>query len=396
MQKHMYILISVLFLWTCQSNDENPITEDPVTISIEGNSILEGNTGTKEILFTVKLSEASTETITVNYASEDLSAMANLDYEPVSGQLTFEPGETSKEFAVVSMTDEWREGNERFKVVLSNPVNADIFGGTVISTIRNDDNDLFKDEEGYLSRDSYPGYSLSWADEFEEPQVNLNNWTFEIGNGQNGWGNNELEYYTDRPENAFIEDGKLTIHATNVPWVGRQYTSARMITQGKQEFQFGRIDIRAKLPKTQGIWPALWMLGTNIQEIGWPKCGEIDIMELVGHQASIVHGTIHYGDDWPNNSFKGEPFSITPNTFDEEFHVFSILWEKDRIAWYVDDIVFYEIDPTTLDGKPYPFNETFFFIFNVAIGGNWPGSPDETTVFPQEMIVDYIRIFQKT
>ncbi len=390
------IYLSILFILCCKTPDDTEMpTPDPVRISIEDNFILEGDEGNSSIEFTIELTEASAQTISVDYTTEDLSAMVYLDYIPISGQLSFAPGETTKTLTVETITDEWREGNEKFNVKLSNPTNAEIFGGTAIGTIRNDDTNLDKAEDGYITRTSYEGFESVWVDEFDGPEIDLDNWTFEIGNGQEGWGNNELEYYTDRPENASIQDGNLVIHATNVPWVGRQYTSARMITRDKKEFKFGRIDIRAKIPKTQGIWPALWMLGANFGEIGWPQCGEIDIMELVGHFPSIVHGTIHYGDDFPNNSFKGESFSIAPNTFDEEFHVFTLLWDLNRIAWYVDDIVYYEIDPTTLDGKPYPFNQDFFFLFNVAIGGNWPGNPDQTTEFPQEMIVDYIRVFQK-
>jgi beta-glucanase (GH16 family) len=166
-----------------------------------------------------------------------------------------------------------------------------------------------------------------------------------------------------------------------------------MITKAKKEFQYGRIDIRARLPYGQGIWPAIWMLGANIDDVGWPRCGEIDIMELVGHLPKVSHGTAHYDvDGWAS---KGSSYALTTGqTFSDEFHVFTIVWEMNRIKWYVDYNKFFELSAQDVGGT-YPFNNPFFFIMNIAVGGNWPGDPDETTVFPQTMEVDYIRVFQQ-
>jgi beta-glucanase (GH16 family) len=167
-----------------------------------------------------------------------------------------------------------------------------------------------------------------------------------------------------------------------------------MTTQEKKFFKFGRIDIRAKLPVGKGIWPALWMLGTNISSAGWPACGEIDNMELIGTYPSTVYGTAHWSNAGGSHSSKGTNYTLVAGDFSKQFHVFSIVWTQDNIQWYVDDQKYLEISVSDVGSANYPFNSDLFFIFNVAVGGNWPGSPDYTTEFPQRMFVDYIRVFQ--
>ncbi len=244
---------------------------------------------------------------------------------------------------------------------------------------------------GFVSPNSYPNRSLVWEDDFSGSAVNLSNWTFETGTGDNGWGNNELQYY--RSNNAFTQDGHLIIAAKEERFQTSNYTSARMITRGKQQFQYGRIDIRAALPQGQGIWPALWMLGSNFNTVGWPASGEIDIMEMVGGDGreNTVHGTVHWQNDGQHANYGGD-VTLPSGTFNDEFHVFSIEWNASRITWYLDGVEFHAIDttPTQLD----EFRNSFFFIFNLAVGGNWPGSPNNTTSFPQYLIVDYVRVFQ--
>lgn len=248
-------------------------------------------------------------------------------------------------------------------------------------------------QDGYNTPSSYSGYNLVWADEFNGSDLDLNNWSFNIGRGNGGWGNNESQYYTDGANNLMVKDGRLVITAKKESIGDAEYSSARIVTQGKKEFQFGRIDIRAKLPKGQGIWPALWMLGSNITSVGWPACGEIDIMELIGHIPNTVYGTAHWGSSFPS-TYKTGQISLPAGEFDDQYHVFTIIWEQNQIKWYMDDKAFHTITPSNT-GSIYPFNNKFFFIFNVAVGGNWPGYPDGTTVFPQTMEVDFIRVFQK-
>ncbi len=250
-------------------------------------------------------------------------------------------------------------------------------------------------EQGYVTPLSYDGYDLVWHDEFDGNTVNPDYWVFEIGDGCPdlcGWGNNEWQYY--RNGNAWVSDGVLTIEARRENFGGSSFTSARMKTEGRKSFQYGRVDIRALLPKGQGIWPALWMLGNNITTVGWPRCGEIDIMEMIGGSGreNQVHGTLH----WHNNGhvFTGGSYTLSEGTFADEYHVFTIIWDEEYIRWFVNDIQYYELLITP--AHMTEFHQEFFFIFNVAVGGNWPGYPDQTTTFPQQMRVDYIRVFQKT
>jgi beta-glucanase (GH16 family) len=246
---------------------------------------------------------------------------------------------------------------------------------------------------GYSTATSYPGYTLVWSEEFDGTTLSMSDWNYEIGTGSGGWGNNEKQYY--RQENSFVSDGLFIIEAKNETFNNSQYTSTRVTTQGKQSFTYGRIDVRAALPYGKGMWPAIWMLGNSVSTEGWPKCGEIDIMEMVGGNVSggdnTVHGTVH----WDNNGTKADysgSNKLSEGIFAQEFHVFSIIWDEQQIRWFRDDIQFHSIDitPAALS----EFHEPFFFILNVAVGGNWPGNPDANTKFPQAMAVDYIRVFQ--
>jgi beta-glucanase (GH16 family) len=204
-----------------------------------------------------------------------------------------------------------------------------------------------------------------------------------------------LEYY--QKANTTVADGYLFIEARKESKGGKEYTSSRIITRDKVSIKYGRVDIRAALPKGQGIWPALWMLGSNFSTVGWAKCGEIDIMEMIGGGSgrdNRVYGTAHWYDDDPGaNVNYGGGTTLASGTFADEFHVFSIIWDEEKITWYLDDKQFQVIDITP--DELSEFHEEFFFIMNVAVGGNWPGSPDGTTVFPQRMAVDYIRVFQE-
>ncbi len=245
---------------------------------------------------------------------------------------------------------------------------------------------------GYTTPESYDGYNLVWRDEFDGDALNLDFWTHETGTGSSGWGNNELQYY--RAQNTTVEEGFLVIEAKKENFGGRNYTSSRIKTEGKKEFKYGRVDIRAAMPKGQGIWPALWMLGANFSTVGWPKCGEIDIMEMIGGTGkdNTVHGTVHWDNNGSHAEY-GQSYTLPSGILADEWHVYTIIWNENTITWFIDDIQYNVIDITPSGLSE--FREEFFFIFNVAVGGNWPGSPDGTTVFPQRMAVDYIRVFQK-
>lgn len=249
--------------------------------------------------------------------------------------------------------------------------------------------------------DSIPvpdGWKLVWNDEFNGRNIDTEKWEHEV----NGWdgGNNELQYYTDRVENSYISDGCLVIKALKETYTGsdgtRDYTSARLRTANKGDWLYGRFEIRAKLPIGKGLWPAIWMLPTDWVYGGWPTSGEIDIMELVGHEPWHVFGTIHFGGSG-NHLQSGTDYSLSSGLFSDDFHVFTVEWERTEMRWYVDGNLYQTINSwsTTAAQYPAPFDQRFHLLLNVAVGGDWPGEPDATTVFPQTMKVDYVRVFQR-
>jgi beta-glucanase (GH16 family) len=236
-----------------------------------------------------------------------------------------------------------------------------------------------------------PG-STSWSDEFDGPASTLPNsakWTYDLGGG--GWGNQELETYTSDPANVHLDgNGHLVIH---VDRAGSTYTSARIKTQGRFSAQYGRIEARIRLPFGQGIWPAFWMLGADYPATPWPQCGEIDIMENVGREPSVVHGSVH-GPGYSGGSSISSAYTLAGGAkLSDDFHVFAIDWAPQSIAFSVDGVVYRTVRPGSLpSGAPWVFDKPFFLILNVAVGGTFPGSPNATTEFPQEMIVDYVRV----
>ena len=243
------------------------------------------------------------------------------------------------------------------------------------------------------------GWALVWNDEFDGPALNLEKWSFEIGG--HGWGNNELQYYSDEDSTAFIQDGKLVIRADLVPQgTGssdnlRYFSSARLRTSGKGDWRYGRIEVKAKLALGQGIWPAIWMLPTDWMYGGWPESGEIDIMEHVGYDPGRVHGSIHTGSyNHKINTQRGG--SKLLDKISSKFYVYAIEWYEDRIDFLIDDAKYFSFQN---DGKndfnTWPFNQRFHLLINIAVGGDWPGSPDETTQFPTEMEVEYVRVYEK-
>ena len=370
--------------------DETPSVVPNIYFPIDVSALESPENSTFE--FPLVLDRSTDREVTVHYETNSLTAIEGEDFLPASGTVSFAPGETSATIIVEIVIDEYIEEDEQFRVVLTQSQNGVFLNGSqhAIGTIRNDDTAIQVTTEGYVSADSYSGKSLVWSDEFDESEINLNNWTYDLG--AHGWGNQELQLYTSNSQNSYVHDGNLMIVAKNE---GNYYTSARMKSIDLQEFQYGRIDVRALLPKGQGIWPAIWMLGANFPTAGWPACGEIDIMELIGSSPNYVHGTVHYGDDYTQHQFTGQGTSISfGQTFSDEFHVFSIDWNEQGITWYLDDVEFFSIDQTVSGNQNYPFDNPFFFILNIAVGGEWPGYPDETTEFPQYMAVDYVRVFQ--
>jgi beta-glucanase (GH16 family) len=247
-----------------------------------------------------------------------------------------------------------------------------------------------KDDEG-----SRAEMTLIWSDEFNKPEgtsPNATKWAYDIGRGSNGWGNNESQYYTNRAENVSTDgQGNLKIIAKKEQYSGSNYTSARILTKGKFSQKYGRFEARIKLPRGQGIWPAFWMLGDNFTTVGWPNCGEIDLMEYLGHEVSKVHSTVH-GPGYSGGSSVSSSYTLTNARFDNSFHVFAAEWSSNTIKFYVDENLYHTITPNNVKGN-WVFDQPFFMILNVAIGGNWPGYPNASTYFPQTMYIDYVRVY---
>jgi beta-glucanase (GH16 family) len=251
-----------------------------------------------------------------------------------------------------------------------------------------------------------PAWKLVWSDEFHGANgsaVDSSKWVAETGGG--GWGNNELESYTSRLANAYQQNGNLVIKAVQEKFTGkdgvaRSYTSARLKTLGRFSQTYGRFEARIKIPRGQGIWPAFWMLGDDIDKPGWPSCGEIDIMENIGKEPTLVHGTIH-GPGYSGEHGIGSSFALpsalpTGENFADDFHIYAVEWEPNVIRFYVDEHLYATRTPAELPaGAKWVYDHPFFILLNVAVGGYWPGNPDESTVFPQSMLVDYVRVYER-
>jgi len=391
-----FILIFSIFSFLACSNadDENPMNNTNLPVV----SISDASTSEREgarLDFSLSVSGEIVSAITLNYSLTGITATPDEDFSAGSGSVTLEPGTSSTTISIAIVDDTIKELDEKFQITLSNSTQVTIDDNTAIGIIRDNDDLSSFDELGYLTPTSYFGYNLSWSDEFDGTELTEEDYNYEIGDGCNigicGWGNNELQRYTSEAKNSALLDGKLVITALEES--PNVYSSARITTKGKQKFRFGRIDIRAKLPYGQGIWPALWMLGSNIDDKGWPSCGEIDIMEMVGHIPDEVLGTAHWGTSPGPSIFQSGKKRIAQD-YSDAYHVFTMEWTSTELNWYVDEEKFHTITSAQLNGAANPFLSEFFFIFNIAVGGNLPGNPDDTTTFPQTMEVDYIRVFQ--
>lgn len=364
MIKQLFFLIFLISFSLLACDNGTPETNEPenLTVNIDISNVNEGivditATAENAVEYKVLINEDE------NSALTNSSGVFQLDFD--------EEGFFDIEVRAYGNSGKFIKKDSQVEITLGNEINP---------------------EDGYTTPLSYPDYTLVWNDEFNGTSINTSDWNFETGTGDGGWGNNELQYY--RSSNAWVEDGLLVIHADDDGYQDSDYTSTRMTTQNNRYFQYGRIDIKALLPEGKGIWPALWMLGQNFSSVGWPACGEIDIMEMVGGSGreNTVHGTLH----WENSGHvqTGGSYETLGNNFAEQYHVFTLLWDETSIKWLVDDVQYHVID--IQPAHMTEFHNPFFFIFNVAVGGNWPGSPDETTVFPQRMKVDYVRVFQTT
>lgn len=242
------------------------------------------------------------------------------------------------------------------------------------------------------------GYTLIWNDEFDGNSIDPEHWTYETGDGTDyglpaGWGNNELQLYTtDEANAAIVSDAGNSVLAITALEENDVYTSARLTTQDLLSIRFGRMAIRAKLPEGQGIWPAIWMLGDNVDEISWPGCGEIDIMELLGNEPDVKYSTLHYTNSENAHAEIQHRYELSEGRFSDTYHVLSVDWTPESLTFLLDEV---ELQSLPIEGDMKEFLRSFYLIMNVAVGGYWPGNPDGSTLFPQTLYVDYVRVFSK-
>ena len=240
-------------------------------------------------------------------------------------------------------------------------------------------------------------WELVWSDDFNGTAGNApdaTKWAFDIGTGSNGWGNSELQYYTNRPANIQLDgSGKLVITARSESYSGSGFTSARIKTKGLFAQAYGRFEARIKTPTGPGIWPAFWMLGSNIDTKPWPQCGEIDIMEQRGQQPSVTHGTLH-GPGYSGGNSIGKAYALTNGRFDTDYHIYAVEWGEDYIDFFVDNFLYQRLTPADVTGE-WVYNQPFYLLLNVAVGGNFVGFPTSGTPFPQSMYVDYVKVYKQ-
>ncbi len=242
-------------------------------------------------------------------------------------------------------------------------------------------------------------WKLVWNDEFDGPSLDYKKWEIEVN--AFGGGNNELQIYTDRKENVRVEDGHLVLEARRdnhgIAGTVREYSSGRIRSKHRGDWKYGKFETRAKLPAGQGVWSAIWMLPTDEKYGTWASSGEIDIMEFKGQEPDVVWGTLHYGSQWPGNKHTGDTYKLDKGNFTDDFHIFTLEWEEGKIRWYVDGkLTQTQTKWESNGGKfPAPFDQEFHILLNLAIGGGFLGNPDGTTKFPREMLVDYVRVYQR-
>jgi beta-glucanase (GH16 family) len=382
-------LLFCLFLVACK-DDTGPLNVGDPRLVVYNLSFDETNED-RDVIYYVRMMGEITFDVPVDYLSVDGSAIAGVDYEAFSGQLVFGPGEMIKELPITIKGNELIEDKEEFTIEFSSPVGD--FTAAEVTIEINDDDDV------ETEIDVPAGYSLEWHDEFNREAIDASNWTYETGDGTAfglpaGWGNDELQIYTNSSDNSMIttESNASVLAITARENGSGGYTSAKLTTNDLVSVRFGRIDVRAKMPEGQGLWPAVWMLGDNRGIVDWPGCGEIDIVEVLGHEPDLMYATVHYTNGENRNGEIGEELRSTGASFSEEYHVFTLEWTPEIMAFFVDG---QEVHQVAIQSDMKEFLRSFYLILNVAVGGNWPGDPDGSTVFTQTMYVDYVRVFSK-
>jgi beta-glucanase (GH16 family) len=373
-----------------------------------GNGVVQTTTE-KDKSFTIYYPEAGSYTVSlkvVNYSGETNLAILTVEIEESDISISFTTEVDAQKPNYIHLTNTTIGEYDSFKWIYSDSTVENEtettayfpFSGSYTIKLEVSKNGYtFSSTENVIISQDDPAYienmQLVWSDEFEGSSINTSNWTFETG--ASGWGNNELQNYTNG-SNAQIVDGKLVITAKKVDDLTQvgSYTSSRMISENKREFKYGRFEIRAKLPSGRGIWPAIWMLGSNFRNTGWPECGEIDIMEYVGYNPNTIYATVHTPSGYGGN---GDGSSKNLTTCEEEFHIYGLIWTEESLSFYTDkpENVTHVYAPSTKTANNWPFNQPAFFILNVAVGGSWGGAQGiDNAIFPQSLEIDYVRVYE--
>ncbi len=346
----------------------------------------EGNGKNKVLTVRARLSHSSDQPVTVTYSTVDSTAKANKDYIPiVDSSFVFNPGTTLDSFHVTLISDTITEFTKAFKILITNVDNGSGIGESLPITIIDDDfHNVYLASDGYISPLQIPGMSLEFSEEFNDSLSTLGEFNFDTGPSLLF---NQLQTFTTDSDNIKVSNGNLVITARKD---GTNYTSAGINTRNRVIFEYGLIMIRAKMPQGTGIWPSLWMLGNTFDETNWPLCGQIDIATLRGQQPNLMTGAVYYylSDIQERQSSYSLP--VYSDTFSDEYHVFSILWQPGEIEWYVDNHKYMTFSKADV-GDSYIFNSAFWLNITLAVGGDLVGNPDYTTQFPQTMKIDYVR-----
>ncbi len=372
-------------LASCSKNDNGNLTP---TVKLLPRNDYEGTGENKMLDVTVTLSPAADVPVTITYSTVDSTAVGNKDFIPITdATLVFQPGETSKTIQVEIISDSVIEFTEAFKIQINSVQNAEGSGLSLPITIYDDDSlDITQVADGFISPDSYRNMYLFYDDEFNDSSVNINKWSYDVGEGI--WAD-QWQEYTSNPDNIRESGGLLKITARNN---SGHYTSGRINSASTHPFKYGLVEIRAKFPKGTGLWPSVWLLGSSYNGTNWPLCGEMDIATLKGQVPGQMIGSAFYDITDP---VRKDGFYTLPGygeTFADEFHVFSILWQQDKIDWYVDNKKYLELNKSEL-GSGWPFNDYFGLYISFAVGGSFVGPPNDSTVFPQTFELDYVRGF---
>ena len=401
MKKLHFLFLSIFLFFACGKKiPQIPDVKVTPKIKISTTNFTEGID--EFVVVNLSLENEIDSLVFVNYKTVSISAEEGKDFEATSGILVFSKDDAShKQSIFIDLLDDDKyEEEENFEIQFTTDSLVNLEKDKITITILDNDEQITdNDFPGYLTPKSYDGWKLLWADEFGGETLDLDKWNVIVGNGCPslcGFGNNEFQYY--RAENIELVNGLLTIHALKEDFQDRHYTSARILTQDKFFYTFGRMDIRAKLPYSQGLWPALWMMGQNKKTVGWPECGETDVMELRGAIPNTTSSTLHY----KNASGKHQNTAVKKHVLEEgnysdEFHVFTTIWNEHKIEFFVDDIRYHTVFFSSMNfyNNTNSFLKDFFILMNVAVGGNFGGNPDSSTQWPQKMEVDYVRVFQK-